>query len=143
MVNFLLDPIVAATTPPTFYDFPPPALWGGLSALDIAPPLGLFPEPIGIGRSFYGSLFLPYNFSSPMGRWGDEWYEHDLLDAGARLAYWGNAITETDPWTFPYYWDFLMRQNYYPPAYFSYPISTPPLFQLSPVGNQNTVKTSA
>lgn len=131
VVNFLLDPIIGATTPPTFYDFPSPLLCGGFSALDPLPSFGLFPETIGVGRSFYGSLFYPYSFSSPMGRWGDEWYQHDLLDAGAKLAYWGDAITMTDPWRMHY------GYGYYTPYYY-YPVSTPPPpFQISPPGNPN------
>lgn len=140
MPNFLLDPIIGATTPPTFYDFPPPILWGGLSAVDALPSFGLFPQPIGVGRSFYGSLFYPYNFASPMERWGDEWYQHDLLDAGAKLAYWGDAITMTDPWRMHYGSGY--SYGYYPP-YFYYPMSAPPPLQITPLGNQNATVASS
>lgn len=109
---------------------PLPFTWGGLSANSYLPvfPYGVgspFPIPT-VGRSFYGSVFYPY-FSTPMSRWGDEWYTHDLLNAGAKLAYWGDAMIATDPWIMPHYFDALMNRNNNPYGRFPFPWIPPPM----------------
>lgn len=106
---------------------PFPIAWGGLSVNNYLPvfPLGVgssFPSSM-VGRSFYGSVFYPYFGTSgtPMSRWGDEWLGADVFDAGARLAYWGDAMIATDPWIMPHYFDALMNRNNFPFGGFPFP----------------------
>lgn len=133
MVNFLLDPIVNATTPRGIYDVPSSVFSGGMSAIDVVslPALSLssFPVPT-VGRSFYGSVFFPSHasaVSTSMGLWGDRWYDSDLMFTGALLASrdgLGFGLSPLGPYS----------------VYPTYPFfALPPLqiseFKMPPVGN--------
>lgn len=99
------------------YWSPPSLMWGGFSAFDPTPsywfpPYNFFDFGLGVGRSFYGSLFTPFDYFFPGAS-----YESDLLDAGARLGSWGSTLVDTDPWAFPFVWDRMMWQAYGWPLY--------------------------